>query len=80
MATTAGRILKSQDVKVEGQFQLNLNNAGSGTSQHKSPLSAEPQVRVAESQPEFAVIEVICSCGSKIYIKCEYESAQTAEG
>ena len=80
MATATGRILKSRDVKVEGQFQLNLKNAGISTSKNTTSVLTEPQVRIAENQQEFAVIEVTCSCGSKIYIKCEYGVAQATEG
>jgi protein associated with RNAse G/E len=80
MAASAGKILKSQDVKVEGQFQLNFNNVGINTSDNRNSISREPQVRISESQPGFAVVEVICSCGSKIYIKCEYENTQAEEG
>lgn len=80
MAAATGRILKSHDVKVEGQFQLNLNNAGVNRPQQSNSASTEPHVQITESQPEYAVIEVVCQCGSKIYIKCEYGNIQAQEG
>ncbi|TSA56511.1 MAG: hypothetical protein D4R45_00675 [Planctomycetaceae bacterium] len=75
MIRTAGRILKSNDVKLEGQFHLDAANAGSGSpKQQVVPLSA-PQVRILENHPEYAVIEVTCSCGTKMSLKCEYAGA-----
>ena len=77
MVKTAGRVLKSNDVKLEGQFHLDMIQAGShGPKPHAAVLSA-PKVRVLENHPQYAVIEVTCSCGSKISIKCDY--AATAE-
>jgi len=75
MIRTAGRILKSNDVKLEGQFHLDAANAGlDSPKQQVAPLSA-PQVRILENHPEYAVIEVICSCGTKMSLKCEYAGA-----
>jgi len=38
-------------------------------------------VNIVENQPEFAVIEITCSCGTKTYIRCEYAAAESlAEG
>ena len=75
MIRTAGRILKSNDVKLEGQFHLDAANVGlDSPKQQVTPLSA-PQVRILENHPEYAVIEVTCSCGTKMSLKCEYAGA-----
>jgi hypothetical protein len=72
MVKTAGRILKSNDVKFEGRFHLDLAQVGSDLSKHQAVVSTEPQVRVLENHPEYAVIEVTCCCGRKISLKCDY--------
>jgi hypothetical protein len=75
MIKTAGRILKSNDVKLEGRFHLEVTNAGSSVPKQQVAASAEPQVRVLENHPQYAVIEVTCSCGRKMSLKCEYAKA-----
>ena len=72
MIKTAGRILKSNDVKLEGQFQLDVTKAGSGMPGQQVAASSTPQVRVVENNPEYAVIEVTCGCGRKMSLQCDY--------
>ena len=76
MGKTAGRILKSEDVKLEGRFLLDVAQAGLNLPKQRSAASAPPQVRILESHAEYAVIEVICSCGTKISLRCEYAGDQ----
>ena len=75
MIRRAGRILKSNDVKLEGQFHLDAANAGSDLPKQKIGASSAPQVRILENHPEYAVIEVTCSCGTRMSLKCEYAGA-----
>jgi len=75
MIKTAGRILKSNDVRLEGRFNLEVTNAGSNVPKQQVAASAEPQVRVLENNPQYAVIEVTCCCGRKTSLKCEYAKA-----
>jgi hypothetical protein len=82
MAKTVKRIIKSDNVKFEGRFHLGLAQAGSAKNGPKqaSAASAAPQARILENHPEFAVIEVICSCGAGMHLRCEYAGAQAPEG
>ncbi len=75
MIKAAGRILKSNDVKLEGQFHLDLTHTGSDLPKQQVAGSSAPQVRILENHPEYAVIEVTCSCGTKMSLKCEYAGA-----
>lgn len=75
MTRTAGRILKSDDVKLEGQFHLDVENAGLDVPKQRAAASSAPQVRILENQAEYAVIEVTCSCGTTMSLKCEYAGA-----
>ena len=74
MQKTAGHILKGEEVKLEGQFHLDVAQAGTTVARpNKNRIpQATPQVRIVQNHPEFAVIEVTCSCGTKMNVKCEY--------
>jgi hypothetical protein len=72
MENTIGHILKSNDVKLEGQFRLDAGQPPTGSANKTNVTSAPAQARVVENHPEFAVIEVICGCGAKTHIKCQY--------
>ncbi len=79
---TAGHILKGEEVKLEGQFHLDVAQGGppiQGPKQNRTILSA-PKVRIVQNHPEFAVLEITCSCGLKTNVKCEYPGPQTPEG
>ena len=75
MIRTAGRILKSSDVKLEGQFHLDMAKAGSDLPKQQVAASSVPQVRILENHPQYAVIEVTCCCGTTVSLKCEYAGA-----
>jgi len=80
MQKAAGHILKSSEVRLEGQIRLDPRclsaqargyprQGGGGGPDSVGP---QPEVRILESHPEFAVIEVICCCGARTYVKCQY--------
>jgi hypothetical protein len=77
----AKHILKGNNVKLEGRFHLDAGEVAPGPAKEKNGASATPQVSIVENQPEFAVIEVTCSCGTKTYVRCEYNADKSpAEG
>lgn len=81
MPKTAGHILKSHEVKLEGKFRLDVAQVQSrtgGPTQQSPPLN-DPQVRIVENHPEFADIEITCSCGLKTHLKCEYTGSRVTE-
>ena len=83
MQQTVSRILKSNQINVDGKLRLDLVNSPAASQKSSSNvnnvnsnnLQTEPQVRIVDSQSSFAVIEITCSCGEKIFLKCQY--AQT---
>jgi len=79
MPKTAVRILKADDTKLEGQFHLGIAQAGPTPSNNKNAALSTPQANIIEKQPEFTVIEVTCSCGTKTYLRCEYADEQAPE-
>ena len=79
MGKTAGRILKESDVQLEGQFTIDIVQPEPGQPKQPGAVLAEPKVRIVESQPEFAVIEITCSCGTGMFLRCEYAGAEAPE-
>jgi hypothetical protein len=78
MVKTTGRILKSENIKLEGRFHLDIAQAGSCLPKRTIAAASEPKVRMLENHPDYAIIEVTCSCGSKISVKCEYAEASAS--
>ncbi len=74
MGQTAGHILKGSNVKIEGQFQLGTGQTTTQSAQR--PHLATPQANIIENNPQFAIIEITCSCGEKNQIRCEYPNTQ----
>ena len=75
MQKTEPNILKSSQVKIEGQFHL---DAGPTPSQRQAnPTLAAPRVRILENHQEYAVLEVTCTCGNKAHVKCQYDVPQS---
>jgi len=79
MRNTACRILKESDVKLNGQFTLDIVQTKTSSSNEPVADSVEPQVRIAESQAEYSVIEITCSCGTSMFLRCEYAGVKAAE-
>ncbi len=79
MTKAARRIIKKSNVKLEGKFTLDIVQPEPGRPKQPGTALAEPQVRIVQNQPEFAVIEITCSCGTGISLKCEYAGAKAPE-
>ena len=79
MPKLAGRILKANDIKLEGQFHLDVVQPRAGLQKNNSAILSTPQVRITETQSDFAVIEVTCCCGSKTYVRCDYATSSASE-
>ena len=78
MDKVLGRIIRSDEVKLEGQVTLQMKQPQSPAqpspqSTAKQPAAAE----IVENHPEFAVIQVTCCCGEKMHLRCEFAGAET---
>jgi len=73
------RILKSNEVNLQGRVQLHLMQPqqACGGPKDASAAPAKQQVRIVESHPEYAVIEITCCCGTRIYLRCEYTGQES---
>ena len=63
-----GHILKSDCVEVEGRFSLNKDVPQPGTE----PSEGADQARIVEQHEGFSIIELVCSCGRTLQVRCEH--------
>jgi hypothetical protein len=77
MIQVAARVLRADTVKVEGRLSLDLTQAHPQPPKANNAASVKPQVRILENHPDFAVIEITCSCGTKTNLRCEYAAAES---
>ena len=77
MQKAAGRILKSDQVRLEGRLQLDVPHIQPNPTKGTTAASVTQQARMVENHPEFAVIEMICSCGRRTYLRCEYADGES---
>lgn len=72
MDYAAGRVLKAQDIKMQGSFHLDVGHPVGKVGNAVSTPSVSPQVFVVENHADFAILEITCKCGTKTRIRCEY--------
>jgi hypothetical protein len=78
MITKSIEIVKKN--KVRSGDTIRIRAGQGGIPARPSALAAAPQhgpmqARVVESNPDYAIIEVICPCGHKTHIQCHYADA-----
>lgn len=78
MTKAVGYVLKSSDVKLEGCFHLDVMQNAPGLPRQAGTALAAPKAHITENHPEFAVIEITCSCGTKLYLRCEHADGSSA--
>jgi hypothetical protein len=66
------RVLKKGQVKVGGSVQL--DSVGGVDSAAGPAGSTAQQARIVESNNEYAIIEITCSCGQKTHVQCNYSN------
>lgn len=76
------QVLKHHQVEVTGSVSLLPGTrmpVGGALPRAAGPACGLPQqARIVESNSEYAIIEVVCSCGGKSHIQCNY--AHLSEG
>ena len=76
MEKTAGCVLKADNVKMQGQFRLDIGQPVSRPAPVSRPVTAAPQACIVEKGEDFAVMEITCGCGTKMQVRCEYGDAK----
>lgn len=74
MQQAIGRILKGDDVELEGQYRLQVTQPEPSSAESQRLGAARAEVRLVENHAAFAVIEVTCTCGRRTYLRCQYPS------
>jgi hypothetical protein len=70
-----GHILKANRVRLEEPLRLSIDGTGTAGHAGSHRPGVQPRVRIAQSNAEFAVLEVTCTCGSVTHVRCEYAAA-----
>ncbi len=72
------KVLKSDQVTVSGSVRLTpevaapVRTAFSARADSPQAGSSPQSARVVESNTDYAVIEIVCSCGAKNHVQCNY--------
>jgi hypothetical protein len=77
MDKVIGRVLRSDKVKLEGQVQLKTKQPQSTMPSSQKSVKQPVKAIIIENHPEFAVIEVACCCGERIFLRCEYAGKES---
>jgi hypothetical protein len=80
MQKTASHIIKGDQVHLDGILQLDTTVPIPQTAGKTPTPSMPPQARIIEQNNEFATVEVTCSCGQKILVKCIHANHAPKEG
>ncbi len=75
MLKTTRRILKADQVTFDDPLALGLDASVQRPNVGTACTSSGPSVRIAQNHPQYAIIEVTCTCGETTYIRCEYAAA-----
>lgn len=77
MIGTSGQILSSKDVVFDGQYYLDPTRimAAKTKTQKRDSLADPARVCILENHPEYAIIEVTCTCGVRMCLRCDYVCA-----
>jgi hypothetical protein len=75
MPETMPHVLKANSVQLADPLQLSLSPEAAPKAKPSCSASQPAQIRIAENHPEYAVLEVTCSCGQTTYVRCEYAAA-----
>ena len=79
MAKVAGRILKGDQVRPEGRVQIGVPQTDVEQTKGADQAKVIQQVRIVENHLEFALIEIICACGARALLKCQYEGVEITQ-
>ena len=72
MENAAARVLKAENVQVNGSVRLDIGRPTQKQTSATGPAACSPQADIVEKTDAYAVIELTCACGAKTRIRCEY--------
>jgi len=71
-------IIKKDKIKLSGTVRV-IPGERNAPVRPTTPRTVPPgpvQARIVESSSDYAIIEVVCSCGCKTHIQCQYAAAK----
>jgi hypothetical protein len=78
MMQTMNRVLKSDEVEIDGRCHLDIGRCVSSAQLGKNSSSAPVKAKILDNNNEYALIEFICSCGKKTLVRCDYGDVYAA--
>jgi hypothetical protein len=73
MDATTQRVIKADNVNLDGQVQLGLNvTAGAKPKDGASAEAGGPGAFIVEKNSQYMIVEITCTCGKKTYLRCEF--------
>jgi hypothetical protein len=72
MAKVTRHVLKADEVMLDGALRLGVDPVTPPGGKRPPTAAPAASVRIVENHPEYAVIEVTCSCGKTTHVRCEY--------
>ena len=73
-----GHVLKANRVRLEEPLRLSIDGTETPGRAGSCQSGTQSRVRVAQNNPEFAVLEVTCACGKVIHVRCDYAAVPQA--
>jgi len=70
-----GHVVKAKRIRLDEPLRLSIDGTGTLAHSGSHRPGMQPRVRVAESNAEFAVLEIMCTCGRVTHVRCEYAAA-----
>jgi hypothetical protein len=78
MMQTMNRVLKSDEVEIDGRCHLEIGRSSSPAQPGKNNSGAAAKAKMLDNTNEYALIELICSCGKKTLVRCDYGDVSAA--
>ena len=68
-------VLKANEVQFAGPLRLPLDPTAPLETGRPALTSEPAHIRITENHPEYALVEVTCSCGKTTLVRCDYAPA-----
>jgi hypothetical protein len=78
MMQTINRVLKSDEVEIDGMCHLGIGRSALNTQHGKNTSSVAVKAKILDNNNDYALIELTCSCGKKTLVRCEYGEVSEA--
>lgn len=77
MVRNVVKVVRKEQVRVGGKVHVPAQGpqapvGGADSTEAPGHASVPQQARVMESNSDYAILEVVCSCGATMHIQCHY--------